>query len=183
MSQQGLVLPDVWPENASVIFCGTAPGFESARQHHYYAHPGNLFWRALSESGLTPQLLKPEEYPRIQEWGMGLTDLAKHDFGNDEDLPPEAFDTEILIQKILDRPPRILAFTSKTAARAFFGLKIHPPLGLMPEPFGPTRMFVLPSPSGRARRFWTLAPWKALALLKKDLEAPARRPWAQCQEA
>lgn len=58
--------------------------------------------------------------------------------------------------------PGLIAFTSKTAARAALGYAAD--YGLQPEPIGHTRVYVLPSPSGQARGHWDLTPWQALAI-------------------
>ena len=39
--------------------------------------PGNRFWRTLHEVGLTPTELRPDEYARLLNHGIGLTDLAR----------------------------------------------------------------------------------------------------------
>jgi TDG/mug DNA glycosylase family protein len=159
------ILPDVLRPGLQLVFCGTAAGKRSAAEGAYYAHPGNLFWRALFQSGLTPRLLAPAEFPLLPEFGIGLTDLAKRHSGNDDELPKDAFDVPGLLAKIDTYSPNALAFTSKNAARAVLGPAIH--YGAQPRPMGTTRVYVLPSPSGQARGHWTLAPWQALA---KDIQ-------------
>jgi TDG/mug DNA glycosylase family protein len=157
------VLPDVLQPGLALVFCGTAAGKRSAAEHAYYAHPGNLFWRALFEAGLTPRQLAPPEFPQLPHYGIGLTDLAKRHSGNDSELPHDAFDVPALIAKIERHQPRLLAFTSKNAARAALGHAVV--YGLQHETIGNARLFVLPSPSGQARGHWDLKPWVALGEL------------------
>jgi TDG/mug DNA glycosylase family protein len=161
------VLPDVLQRGLALVFCGTAAGKRSAAEGAYYAHPGNLFWRALHQSGLMPRLLAPAEFPQLPGYGIGLTDLAKRHFGNDSELPRDAFDVPALFAKIEQHAPRILAFTSKHGARAALGRAVH--YGLQDDTIGSTQVFVLPSPSGQARGHWTLAPWLTLAELVANL--------------
>ena len=157
-------VPDLLAEGLRLVFCGTALGRASAERRAYYAHPGNLFWRALRETGLTPHRLAPEDYPRLLDFGIGLTDLCKAHFGNDADLPADAFDLASLQAKIARWRPAVLAFTSKTGAAAFLGRRTGAvPLGFQAERCGTTRICVLPSPSGQARVYWDLAAWQALA--------------------
>ena len=104
---------------------------------------------------------QPAEYPLLPALGIGLTDLAKHHAGNDDELPRDAFDVAALQARIARHAPRVLAFTSKAAARAALGRAAG--YGLQPERIGETRLFVLPSPSGQARGHWQLEPWQALA--------------------
>ena len=155
------VLPDLLRPGLALVFCGTAAGERSAREGAYYAHPGNLFWRALHEAGITPRRLAPAEFPQLLDLGIGLTDLAKRHSGNDADLPRDAFDVPALRAKVERYQPRLLAFTSKAAARAALGRPITA-YGPQPECMGHTRVFALPSPSGQARRHWDLGPWRAL---------------------
>lgn len=156
------ILPDVLQAGLTLVFCGTAAGKRSAAEGAYYAHPGNLFWRALFEASLTPRQFAPHEFPCLPDYGIGLTDLAKRHSGNDNELPRDAFDVPSLIAKIERHAPRLLAFTSKNAARAALGHAIAC-YGLQDETIGTTRVFVLPSPSGQARGHWSIEPWRALA--------------------
>jgi double-stranded uracil-DNA glycosylase len=155
------ILPDVLQPGLRLVFCGTAAGKRSAKEGAYYAHPGNLFWRALFQSGLTPRLLTPQEFPQLPGFGIGLTDLAKRHAGNDDELPKDAFDVHGLIAKIERYAPTVLAFTSKNAARAALGAPAA--YGLQAQSVGATRIFVLPSPSGQARGHWDIGPWTMLA--------------------
>jgi len=161
------ILPDVLRPGLALVFCGTAAGRRSAAEGAYYAHPGNLFWRALHQAGLTPRQLAPQEFPLLPNYGIGLTDLAKQYSGNDDELPRGAFDVPALVAKLEHHQPRLLGFTSKNAARAALGRATD--YGLQEETWGDTRMFVLPSPSGQARGHWDLAPWLALAGLYREL--------------
>ncbi|MFT4076995.1 MAG: mismatch-specific DNA-glycosylase [Asticcacaulis sp.] len=157
-------VPDLLTPGLKVVFCGTALGRVSAERRAYYANPGNFFWRTLHNTGLTPERLAPEDYARLLDYGIGLTDLSKGYFGNDNQLPADAFDTLALRAKIERFQPEVLAFTSKTGASVFLGKPTGAlPLGFQPETVGNTRIFVLPSPSGQARIFWDQATWQGLA--------------------
>ncbi|MBN8832587.1 MAG: mismatch-specific DNA-glycosylase [Sphingomonadales bacterium] len=158
------LVPDLLAPGLKLVFCGTALGRRSAQDRAYYAHPNNLFWRTLHEVGLTPTRFAPDDYARLLDHGIGLTDLAKRHFGNDAQLPGDAFDAAALAEKIEAHAPAMLAFTSKKAASGFLGRptgKIA--LGEQEEKIGATRLFVLPSPSGAARGRWDRALWERLA--------------------
>lgn len=163
------VLPDLLQPGLALVFCGTAAGKRSAAERAYYAHPGNLFWRTLHASGLTPRLFAPAEFPLLQQLGIGLTDLAKRHSGNDAELPNDAFDAPALFARIERHAPRLLAFTSKNAARAALGHAVG--YGLQRETISDVQLFVLPSPSGQARGHWDLAPWLALSELYHAVQA------------
>lgn len=155
------VLRDVLAPELKIVFCGSAVGAASARRGAYYGGPGNAFWRTLFEVRLTPRQLQPEEYGRVIEFGLGLTDLAKNISGSDDVLRAEHFDREGLRAKIEGCRPKMLAFTSKRAAQEYVGGSV--PYGLIDEKIGQTELFVLTSPSGAARRFWSIEPWRTLA--------------------
>jgi double-stranded uracil-DNA glycosylase len=159
-SDQYLV-PDLLAPDLKLVFCGTAPSKASAAARAYYAKPGNRFWPTLHSVGLTPRRFKPVEYPELLELGIGLTDLCKIHSGTDEQLPPGAFDIPVLRRKIETYRPQWVAFTSKNAAQSLLSRKAE--YGLQAEMIGRTRLFVLPSPSGLATKFWDEYWWKELA--------------------
>ena len=133
------VLPDVLAPGLAVVFCGTAVGAASALRRSYYAGSGNAFWRTLFEVRLTPHPLKPEEYQRIADFGLGLTDLAKNISGADHILSREHFGRGELRAKVRQYRPQVLAFTSKRAAEEFLGHPVH--YGLLEEKIDDTMLF------------------------------------------
>lgn len=164
------ILPDRLKPGLKLVFCGTAAGRVSALRQAYYAHGQNKFWKTLFDVGLTPRLLAPAEYEELWEHGIGLTDIAKHDFGMDHQLPRHALGGEAaeeLRRRILKVQPRILAFTSLNAGRSVMGPKAV--AGEQAERLGETRVFILPSPSPLAANHWDIAPWRALAKAVKAL--------------
>jgi TDG/mug DNA glycosylase family protein len=157
------VLPDLLTSGLAVVFCGTAAGAVSAQKGAYYAGPGNYFWRTLHDAGLTPHRFVPAQFPDLLGLGIGLTDLNKRQFGQDADLDPVHWDVPGLVARLEVCRPARLAFTSKTAA----AVALRRPTGTLRA--GPqdatlagAEIWVLPSPSGQARRYWDAAPWLAL---------------------
>ncbi len=159
------ILPDVLGCGLVLVFCGTAASRSSAKAGAYYANPGNRFWRTLFEVGFTSRLLAPSEYQHLREQRIGLTDVAKGRAGSDAELKRTDFNPAALDAKILQYKPQLLAFTSKTAWRAWIDLSPRQAVcwGWQDESLGATQVFVLPSPSGAARRYWDIAPWQTLA--------------------
>lgn len=158
----GEVLPDLLLPDLRVVFCGTAPGTASARAQAYYAGPGNAFWQALHLTGLTPVELVPAEFARLPEFGIGLTDICKVSYGSDAEVGVAEFDVGALQGKIAAAGPGYLAFNGKNAARG--ALERDVAYGPQDEQVGGAPVWVLPSTSGRARRFWKIEPWQELAL-------------------
>ncbi|HKY19015.1 MAG TPA: mismatch-specific DNA-glycosylase [Rhizomicrobium sp.] len=164
------ILPDRLKPGLKLVFCGTAAGRQSALQRAYYAHGQNKFWTTLHQVGLTPCLFSPQEYEKLWELDIGLTDIAKHVYGMDHQLPKDALGADAvaaLKARILKARPRILAFTSLNGGRRVMGAKAV--AGEQREVLGETRVFLLPSPSPLAANHWDIAPWRALAQAVKAL--------------
>ena len=155
------VLPDILRPGLRLVFCGTAAGSASAKARAYYAGPGNSFWATLHTVGLTPEQLKPAEFERLPEFGIGLTDICKVRHGSDEEVGTAEFDVAGLAQKIATAEPDNLAFNGKNSARG--ALERDVAYGLQDERIGGATLWVLPSTSGAARRFWKIEPWLELA--------------------
>lgn len=157
------VLPDVLRPGLDILFCGTAAGTVSAQRGAYYAHPQNKFWRVLFAVGLTPRLIKPEEYGELPRWGLGLTDLAKYVSGMDRELPARALGNEAcaaLTAKVRAIEPKLLAFTSLNAGRRYLGRAAG--FGDSGVRVGRARVWLLPSPSPTAAWNWDEAWWRKL---------------------
>ena len=160
------VLPDLLETELVLVFCGTAASAISARDGAYYANPSNQFWRALHATGMTPRPFSPGQFRDLLALKIGLTDLAKQASGADRQLRPRDFDRPGLHERLRCFQPRIVAFTSKAAWRAWRGLGGREPVayGWQRGALGMTRFYVLPSPSGAARGYWDLEPWRELAI-------------------
>lgn len=155
-------LPDLLAPNLRVVFCGTASGKKSAENRAYYAHPSNRFWRVLAKIGLTPHQLTPQEFPDLLQYSIGLTDLAKTQVGMDKEVQYVESDVGVLKAKIEQFQPMVLAFTSKEAAKRFYGRK-QVDFGRQEERLGETVVFILPSTSGLATSSWNESYWHELA--------------------
>ena len=157
-------LPDQLQDGLRLVFVGTAASQRSADLGHYYAHPGNRFWRVIDEVGITPRRYEPHEFPALLKIGIGFTDLCKSGSGMDYRALTFPIDIPAFREKMRRYRPKTIAFTSKKAASLFYGrptravtLGRQPPLDDFPA------VFVLASPSGAASGHWTLQPWQELA--------------------
>jgi TDG/mug DNA glycosylase family protein len=164
-------VPDVLAPGLDLVFCGTAPSPVSYRERAYYANPGNGFWRTLHKVGVLPELLAPKRYAEVLRHGIGLTDLNKTEYGSDHELSPLAMDRDALRAKLRRFRPAAVAFTSKNAGALFFGARtlLYGRQGkAVVDPLDDAVLsqiayFVLSSPSGRARSWWTIEPWEEVA--------------------
>ncbi|WP_164935397.1 mismatch-specific DNA-glycosylase [Bradyrhizobium guangzhouense] len=157
-------LPDQLLPNLRLVFVGTAASTRSAELGHYYAHPGNRFWRAIHEAGITTRRYQPGEFATLIELGIGFTDLSKSGAGMDHQIAADEIDVPGFRAKMEKYRPRTIAFTSKKAASLFYGRPSSGiALGRQKRDAGLPEIFVLPSPSGAASGHWTLEPWRELA--------------------
>jgi TDG/mug DNA glycosylase family protein len=156
-----VVLPDVLTPGLKVVFCGMAAGLKSAEAGAYFAGPGNSFWTTLHKIGLTDRELVPREYTQVTRYGIGLTDLVKWQAGMDKNIKVISEDVDGLRRRIQQYAPEVLAFNGKKAAKMFFGRR-RVEYGRQPETIGSTLIFVLPSTSAAARRYWDVRYWQEL---------------------
>src|SRR5512134_3836170 len=116
-----MILPDVLANDLAVVFCGTAVGKRSEKRKAYYAGTANKFWHTLHKTGLTPRLLRPEEYELVLAYDIGLTDLVKKRAAADTDLTDDDFDLDGFKERIAAHQPAMVAFNGKEAARRALG--------------------------------------------------------------
>ena len=122
----------------------------------------------------TPYRRNPHDFAKLRDVGIGYTDLSKSARGMDHDITPGDFDVAAFDAKMRQLQPRAIAFTSKKAAslwlrrrtdRITYGLQKHRSIDICD-------VFVLPSPSSAARRYWKIDPWRDLADWLR-----ATKPW------
>jgi double-stranded uracil-DNA glycosylase len=147
--EQQPTLPDYLEPGLRLVFIGINPGYYSAQVGHYYARPGNLFWWALTHSGLVPEPLTADQDASLLKNGIGLTDVVKRPTHSSGDLRQDEFDegVKVLVEKLNRYEPRVACFVGLLGATAFVGRAIKP--GPLSEKIGPTRLFAVPSPSRR----------------------------------
>ena len=157
-------LPDQLRDELRLVFVGTAAGQRSADLGHYYAGPGNRFWRTIHEVGITPRRYEPREFTELLKLGIGLTDVCKLGVGMDHQALKFPVDIAAFREKMLIYRPSTIAFTSKKAASLFYGRPTKAvALGRQPADGDFPVVFVLASPSGAATRYWSVRPWQELA--------------------
>jgi TDG/mug DNA glycosylase family protein len=157
-------LPDQLQDHLRLVFVGTAASRRSADEGHYYAHPGNRFWRTIHEVGITPRRYEPHEFPDLLKLGIGFTDMCKVGAGMDYEALTFPVDVPAFREKMLCYRPQTIAFTSKKAASLFFCRPTKAlALGRQPPQDDFPIVFVLASPSGAASGHWSVQPWQELA--------------------
>lgn len=162
------MLKDVLEKNLDVIFCGTAKGKASALNGFYYAGPSNKFYTILHVANFTPIQLRPIDCYDICRYSIGLTDLVHNECGNDNEISDESYDVNSFIVKMREYQPKYIAFNGKKGAAFVMGYKSKTGLvtyGLQSHSIGKSKIFVLPSTSGSAGRWWKKKYWSELKSL------------------
>lgn len=147
------MLPDYLASNLDIVFVGINPGIYSDRVGHYFARKQNMFWSALNESGLVPQVLTPWDDARVTTFGLGLTDLVKRASASAGEVSESEFvqGGRDLRRKLEPLKPRIICFAGLVGYR--FAFDRNAQLGLQPQTWGDSRLYVVPSPSPRNARY------------------------------
>ena len=132
-----------------MLFCGINPGLYSGATKLHFARPGNRFWRALHAGGFTERVLAPWEAPLLLEAGYGITAIVRRATATAAELSNEEFvaGRRTLERKVRRFQPQWVAILGLGAYRVGFS---HPQavVGPQPEGIGPSRLWVLPNPSG-----------------------------------
>ena len=94
--------------------------------------------------------------------------LNKKQFGSDSELHRKLYDTAKLSQLIKDYKPKVLAFNGKKAGSEFMRQVLDlnvKSYGIQEVEYNDVKLFILPSTSGAARRWWDDSHWYDLAKL------------------
>ncbi len=157
-------LPHYLRPGLRLVFIGYNPAIYSAETGHYYARPGNVFWKQLNESGLLARPAGPEDDASLMdEAGIGFVDLCPRPTVRADELTPEeiAEGAERLLGQLLETQPVYAVFSGRGVyqhfARRALGLPrgalAGRPDGVQPERIGRAIPYVVPSSSGLASRW------------------------------
>jgi TDG/mug DNA glycosylase family protein len=148
-------VPDIAGPDLRILFCGINPGLMSAATGHHFAHPGNRFWPALRDSGLTPRLLRPDQERELLSYGLGITNVVHRATARADELSDREYREggRELAEKVRRLRPRWLAVVGITAYRVAFGER-RARIGPQEREIDGSRMWALPNPSG-LNAHWT----------------------------
>jgi TDG/mug DNA glycosylase family protein len=140
-----------------VVFAGINPGERSAQLGHYYAHPGNAFWRALEASPLAEGVVRPGDDRALpNRLGIGFTDVVKRVVTDSTRVTAEELRAAAphFARRIAYAHPRAVCFTNTRAFETLF------PRAWRARNWGAQRLrladaevWVMPSTSGRAAAY------------------------------
>jgi TDG/mug DNA glycosylase family protein len=147
-------LPDLLRPGLDLVFVGINPGLYSAQRQHYYAHPGNGFWRELSASALMPRMVGPEDDREVfTTLSIGFTDVVKRVVTDSSDVSDTELRTAVpaFKRRIAYARPRAVCFTTTRGfATCFPRVRATSTWGRQPVTLEGAEVWVMPSTSGRA---------------------------------
>jgi len=149
-------LPDHLSPRLQLVFVGINPGWYSAQVGHYYANPGNHFWRLMQDACFLPEEFSHEDDQRILEYRIGLTDLVKRPTRSASDLSKleMADGAGHLLRKLRRYGPRIVCFNGKAAYEPFLDRHFtFGPQDRRIEGLPDTSIFVTPSTAARVAQY------------------------------
>ncbi|MBW3662339.1 MAG: mismatch-specific DNA-glycosylase [Actinobacteria bacterium] len=154
-SFQGATVPDLVGDDVRLVFVGINPGLWTAATATHFAHPGNRFYPALFEAGITDRLIdasdgwSDEDRRHLLDRGIAITNLCRRATARADELSPsELRDGALEVEsKIEALSPRAVAVVGLTAYRTAFG-RPRAPAGRQDEYLGGAPLWVLPNPSG-----------------------------------
>jgi TDG/mug DNA glycosylase family protein len=147
-------LPDLLRPGLDLVFVGINPGEVSARLGHYYAHPGNGFWKALSASPLVEGDLRPSDDRSLPaRFGIGFTDVVKRVVTDSSQVSDAELRAAVpaFRGRIRYAHPRAVCFTTTRGFQACFpGVRLAAEWGQQPVALEGADAWLMPSTSGRA---------------------------------
>lgn len=164
MTYEGPTLPHLLRPGLRLVFIGYNPAIFSAEAGHYYARPGNTFWRQLSASGIAGrEVTHLDDHLLADEAGIGFTDLCGRPTVRADELSRDeiAEGARGLHAELLEHQPQIACFSGRGIYQHFgrYALGLSPKelakrtFGPQPERIGVAVPWVIPSSSGLASKW------------------------------
>jgi TDG/mug DNA glycosylase family protein len=167
---RGKSIPDVIAPGLDVLFVGINPSLWSGAVGLHFARPGNRFWRALHQAGLTDRLLAPSEGRELLRRRIGVTNLVNRATASADDLDIADYrrGARRIAAKVRRYRPKMVAFVGMGAYRRAFD-RPRAGGGLQEERLAGAAIWVLPNPSGRTAGYQMPALARAFRGLRRSL--------------
>src|SRR4051812_36072276 len=138
-------IPDVIAPSLEVLFVGINPGLWSGATGRHFARPGNRFWKAIWQAGLTSELLSPDRQADLLGDSLGITNLVPRTTATAAELSVEELrkGAEVLIRTVATYRPRKLAFLGVSSYRIAFD-RPRASVGRQSEAIEDAEVWVLP---------------------------------------
>jgi TDG/mug DNA glycosylase family protein len=149
LAAAGRAIPDLISRDLDVLFCGINPGLYSAVTGLHFARPGNRFWRALHDGGLTPTRLEPWQRQALLACALGITNLVRRATATAAELDDAELRAgrEALERKVRRYRPCIVALVGIGAYRVAFD-RPRAVMGAQAERIAGAALWVAPNTSG-----------------------------------
>jgi len=150
----GRLVPDLIRPDLKALFCGINPSVYTAAVGHHFARPGNRFWRALFDAGITDRLLAPHEEHILLSLGYGITSLVQRPTVAAAELSKQELREGAvrLEELVIECRPAWIAFVGIGAYRIAYG-RPGAAFGLQDCEISGSKVWVLPNPSGLNAHF------------------------------
>jgi TDG/mug DNA glycosylase family protein len=142
-------IPDVLGPEVRLLLVGINPGIRSAQTSAHFAGPGNRFWPALHDAGITPERLGPERQDELLALGVGITNLVERPSARADEVTAEELraGARSLEAKVAALSPKAVAVLGLTAYRIAF-CRPRARAGRQEEDLAGAALLLLPNPSG-----------------------------------
>lgn len=152
---ENVTVPDLLGPELKLLFVGINPGLWTAATQTHFAHPGNRFYPALERAGIVERAIDrgagmtDDDRRHLVDRGIGITNVVRRATARASELSREELiaggvELRALVARL---EPGVVAIAGITAYRSAFG-EPRATIGEQPEGWGPTRLWVVPNPSG-----------------------------------
>ena len=159
------VIDDIGMDTCRLLVVGINPGLWTAKVGAPFARPGNRFWPALHEAGITPRLvdardgLSDADLAMLAEAGLGFTNVVARATARAGELADDEIRAggRVLAEKVarqrdLRGGPEVVMVAGIGAFRTAFGAKTPSGgkvgVGKQEKAIGGAETWVVPNPSG-----------------------------------
>ncbi|MFI7481752.1 mismatch-specific DNA-glycosylase [Kocuria sp. M1R5S2] len=182
-SARDTTLPDLLGPDLRLLICGINPSLWAAATQAHFARPGNRFWPALHDAGLTGRLvdcsagMTAADREHVLDRGIGITNLVGRATARADELDPAEFvaGRERLAELVARLRPAVVAVAGVTAYRHAFE-DPRAVLGPQPRDLAGARLWALPSPSGLNAHASRAGLAEAFGAAGRAAGVPIRRP-------
>ncbi len=154
-SYRNATVPDLVGSHVKLLFVGINPGLWTAATKTHFSYPGNRFYPALYQAGITDWQISPaegmtdEDRRLFTDRGLGISNVvaratAKASELTDDELRDGA---AALAEKVEAWRPTVVAVAGITAYRTGFR-RPKAVMGQQEETIGGSVLWVVPNPSG-----------------------------------
>ncbi|MFW0796843.1 mismatch-specific DNA-glycosylase [Gordonia sp. CPCC 205515] len=151
----GAEVPDLVGPDCRLLFVGINPGLWTAAVGAHFARPGNRFYPALYQAGITDRLIdastgmREEDRDLLIARGVGITNVVSRASATAAELSADELRAGgvRLRERVREVAPKVVAVAGITAYRKAFGLP-KAVTGPQDERWDGAQVWVVPNPSG-----------------------------------